>query len=63
MHRYLLFTSGDSIDDENEIVVIETDKLKNLTISKIKEAKEIGENPIFTRIPYVKTYENWLKNN
>jgi len=63
MHLYLRFTTGEDSEDENEIVVIDTDKLKNLTISKIKEAKEIGENPIFTRIPYVKTYENWLKNN
>jgi hypothetical protein len=58
LQRYMLFTSGDS-DDENEIVVIDTNKLKDLSISKIKEAKEIGKNPIFTRIPY-KNFEKWL---
>lgn len=66
MIRYLSFTTGDDSDDENEIVVINTDELKNVTISKLKEAKEIGENPIFTRTyesTYVKSFENWLVEN
>jgi hypothetical protein len=58
--RYLRFSDSGDSDDENEIVVEDTDKLKNLTINKMKEAKEIGKNPIFTREPYVKSFENWL---
>ena len=65
MYRYLRFTTGYDELDENEIVVIDTNRLKNVTISKIKDAKEIGENPIFSRTPfreefYVKSFENWL---
>jgi len=48
MHRYLIFSPGD-YDDENEIVVRNTDWLKDLRISKIKEAVEVGKNPIFIR--------------
>lgn len=62
MYRYLRFSDGNDSDDENEIVVIDTNELKNITISKIKETKEIGENPIFTRIPNVKSFESWLHN-
>lgn len=62
MWRYLRFSTGEDIDDENEIVVNDTDKLKNVTIQKLKDAKEIGENPIYTRT-YVKSFENWLAEN
>ena len=60
MHLYLIFSGRDDADDENEIVVIDTNLLKNLTISNFKEAKEIEKNPIFTRTPYVKSFENWI---
>jgi len=63
LSRYFLFSVGDTIEDENEIVVIETNELENVTVSKMKEAKEIGENPIFKRIPYIKTFESWLNEN
>jgi hypothetical protein len=68
MNRYVIFSGHYDGDDENEIVVIDTEKLKNLTVSNIKEAKEIGENPIFTRVEkksesYVKNFESWLKKN
>jgi len=56
LKRYLIFSPGD-FDDENEIVVNNTNKLKNITINKIKEAKEIDKNPIFTRTPHIKDFE------
>jgi hypothetical protein len=61
--RYLRFSDSGDSDDENEIVVEDTNKLKNLTISKMKESKEMGKNPIFTREPYVKSFENWLNES
>jgi len=58
MHRYLIFSPGD-FDDENEIVVRNTDWLKDLKISKIKEAVEVGKNPIFIR-ESLKSYESFV---
>lgn len=57
--RYLNFSVGDDSDDENEIVINDTEQLKNITINKMKESIEIDKNPIFTREPYVKSFENW----
>ena len=51
LNRYCVFSSGEDVDDENEIVVPDTSKVEDLQIFKFKEAKEIAKNPIFTRVP------------
>ncbi len=51
LNRYVVFSSMGDSESEFEIVVYDTDKLLDkLHIFKIKEAKEIGKNPIFTSI-------------
>ena len=59
LRRYLIFSGNQEEDDEHEIVVIDTDELKDIKATPFKEAKEIGENPIFTRVPNVKSFESF----
>jgi len=62
MKRYSIFSGHEEEDDEHEIVVIDTTELKDVKATPFKEAKEIGKNPIFTRVPNVKSFESWLHN-
>lgn len=63
LRRYLVFSGNQEEDDEHEIVVIDTDKLKDVKATPFKEAKEIGKNPIFTRTPYIKSFESFINEN
>ena len=51
---YVIFSHLADFDSEHEIVVKDTSKLQRLKIMKIKEAHEIGENPIFKKVDNLK---------